>query len=390
MLGSPIPLLVALNVVGVNLISPVLPAYAAHFGVGFAAVSTLITVFAGARMSLRIAAGSLADRHGSRVVCASGGFVQMVGAVLAIVAPGFAVLLAARGVQGLGSSLFGTSINRYLLIATDRGDLGRATAGFQGGIIIGSTIGPVLGGTVAERFGIFAPFYFQAVIAAALIGASMVIVRDRSGSVDAAGRRVKPPPIRSVLGLGGFRLIMFVGFGLFVVRAGVTNLLVPAFADDVLSLSPGGIGTIISIGSVFSLMMMPVAGRMADRVGRWPVALIGAFGSAAMVAVYGLASSTLSLIVVTALAGMGAAFGAVAMPTMIGDIVPPGTEGRATGVYRIANDLGWVFGPMLLGLLADRGDFGVAFVIASLPLVAGGVLLLTSTGLRDGRWSRVG
>ena len=41
--------MVALNVIGVNLITPVLPSYATHFGVGITAASFLITIFALAR-----------------------------------------------------------------------------------------------------------------------------------------------------------------------------------------------------------------------------------------------------------------------------------------------------------------------------------------------------
>lgn len=386
MLGSPIPYLVALNVVGVNLIAPVLPAYATHFGVGFAAVSTLIAAFAAARMSLRIAAGSLADRHGSRFVCAGGGAVQMCGALLAIVAPGFGVLLAARAVQGMGSALFGTSVNRYLLIATDKGDLGRATAGYQGGIVIGSTIGPLLGGLVAERFGIFAPFYVQAALAAALVIASLNVVTEVQ-PVATAPKAERPPGLRALLTIGGFRLIMFAGFGLFVVRAGVTNLLVPAFSDDVLGLSPGAIGAVISFGSAMSLIVMPLAGRIADTTGRWPVAIVGMAGSAVTVALYSFATDLATIVVVTAGAGLVAGLGAVALPTMMGDIIPPGTEGRASGVYRMSADLGWVFGPLLLGALADRGNYTSAFNLTALLLLVAAAFLWRSPVLRDGRFA---
>jgi ACDE family multidrug resistance protein len=66
------PWMVALSVMGVNLIAPVLPAYASHFGAGFGAASTVVTVLAFSRMGLRSTAGTLGDRHGSRLVCIAG------------------------------------------------------------------------------------------------------------------------------------------------------------------------------------------------------------------------------------------------------------------------------------------------------------------------------
>ena len=382
MFGSPIPAMVALNVMGVNLIAPVLPAYADFFGVGFAAVSTLVTAFALARMSFRVRAGSLADRHGSRAVCTGGGFVQATGAIIASFAPGIGLLLVARGVQGVGSSLFGTSVNRYLLVTTERGDLGRATAGFQSGILVGGTIGPLIGGFVADRFGIFAPFYVQAAIALMLALVSRAFIRDQ-GDAHFEERRDRAS-IRSLVGIRGFKVVMFLGFGYFFVRAGAINVLVPAFADDVLALSPSLIGAIISFGSFVSLLVMPVAGHFADALGRWPVALTGALGTAAAVAAFGLADQTGGLFTVAAMLGVGIALVAVALPTMIGDLAPPGTEGRASGVYRIANDLGWIFGPATLGFLADGNRYGLAFAVAGVPLIIGAGVLLRGRDLRRG------
>lgn len=375
--GSPIPWMVALNVIGVNLIAPVLPAYASHFGVGFAAASTLVTVFALARMSLRLTAGSWADRYGSRIVCIGGGAVQTVGALLAVFAPSLSLLLAARAIQGMGSALFGTSINRYLLVVTGKAELGRATAGFQGGILLGSTIGPLVGGIVAERFGIFAPFYVQATIAALLAIVSSQYIRD--GALPARTDAATPAQtrsFRSVLQIRGFKVIMFLGFGLFFLRAGAISVLIPAFADVVLDLSPAMIGFLISLGSITSLIAMPIAGQVADRFGRIPVALAGAFSTAATVTLFGLADSAIGMMVISALLGLGIGLAAVALPTMIGDIAPSGTEGRASAVYRMANDLGWVVGPVTLGLLADSARYGLAFAVAGLPLAMGGAILM--------------
>jgi DHA1 family multidrug resistance protein-like MFS transporter len=378
LIGSPIPLMVALNVVGVNLITPVLPSYAAHFGVGIGAASFLITVFALSRMAFRLPAGSFADRYGSRVVCMSGATVQACGALLAAIAPGLGVLLVARAVQGAGSALFGTSANRYLLVVTEKEDLGRSIAGFQAGIVLGGTLGPLIGGVVAQQFGIFAPFYVQAGIAFALAGVSFIVINERGIHSPVSQRSRASTSVRQILAVPGFRVLMLCGFSLFFVRAGAINVVVPAFADEVLGMSPAQIGAVISLGSIVSLLIMPFAGRLADSVGRWQVAVAGALVTSATVALYGLATSSSQLFFVAALTGIGIGLAAVALPTMIGDIAPPGAEGRASGVYRMASDLGWVFGPATLGLLADSGQYGLAFVVAGVPFVVAAAVLARS------------
>jgi MFS transporter, DHA1 family, multidrug resistance protein len=372
--GSPIAWLVSLNVIGVNLVAPILPAYAAHYGVGIGIASSLLTAFALARMSMRLISGKMSDKRGSRVICMAGGAIQAVGAVVASFAPVFWVLLAARLTQGIGSSMFGTAVNRHLLVITDKAELGKATAGFQSGILLGNTMGPLIGGLVADSFGIFAPFMVQAVITSGIVVASWRFIGD--DMVEGASKEVIARPIRALLGLGGFKVVMVLAFGLFFVRAGATNVLVPAYADGVLALSPGQIGVIISLGSIVSLFVMAVAGRLSDSIGRRPVALAGVFISAVTVAAYSLANGTIEIAIVSALTGVGAGLAAVALPTMIGDMAPPGTEGLASGLYRMANDMGWIVGPTVLGIMADSSQFSIAFVVAGLPLLVGGLMFL--------------
>jgi DHA1 family multidrug resistance protein-like MFS transporter len=381
LVGSPIPLMVALNVLGVNLITPVLPSYANHFDVGIAAASFLITVFAVARMSARLPAGSLADQFGSRIVCMGGASVQAFGALLATVAPGLAVLLVARAIQGIGSALWGTSANRYLLVVTDKAELGKAIASFQGGIVLGGTIGPLIGGVVAQQFGIFAPFYVQAGLALALLVVSGFVIDRNDGHGVVGSDEAARPTFRQILAVPGFRVVMFGGFSLFFIRAGAINVVVPAFGDIILSMSPAAIGAVISLGSIVSLAVMPLAGRLADSRSRWEVAVLGALITAVTVALHGLVENEIQFFAIAALSGIGIGFVAVALPTMIGDLAPAGTEGRASGVYRMANDMGWIFGPTTLALLADQSRYGLAFLVAGVPL------LLAATALSRSRSS---
>ena len=371
---SPIPWAVALNVIGVNAIAPVIPAYAAHFGVGVALTSTVITAFAVARMSVRLVAGRLADRHGSRRISASGGAIQAGGALIAAFAPNIGILLGARAIQGTGSAMFGTSIYRYMLVTTEKEDLGRATAWYQAGILIGTTVGPLLGGMVADLFGIFAPFYLQMVLASVVAVVSLRFLGESTIDDDTPEQPLGRS-IVSLLRIDGFMVLLLLGFGLFFIRAGATNVLVPVFGDESLGLSASLIGAIISLGSVVSLVAMPIAGRVADTVGRVPVALAGAFVAALAVAGYGLTGTTVQLALVAATVGLGTGLSEVAVPTMVGDAAPRGAEGIVSAVYRISSDLGWVVGPIALGLLADSGRFGLAFVVAGAPLFLGGVIL---------------
>lgn len=88
-----------------DLIYVMLPIWQAEFGLGFAALGLMKTVFSGALAGFQIPAGFLAERFGTPIVLALGTGLAGLGYVLAGVSSGFEVLVAALFVGGLGASV---------------------------------------------------------------------------------------------------------------------------------------------------------------------------------------------------------------------------------------------------------------------------------------------
>jgi MFS family permease len=87
-----------------DLIYVMLPVWQAEFGLSYAAVGLLRGFFAGTMASLQIPSGLLAERFGAPVVLAGGTALAGLGYCLAGASAGFAMLLAALLVGGLGAS----------------------------------------------------------------------------------------------------------------------------------------------------------------------------------------------------------------------------------------------------------------------------------------------
>ncbi|KAB2874716.1 MAG: MFS transporter [Pseudorhodoplanes sp.] len=81
-----------------------LPVWQAEFGLSYAAVGALRAMFTGAMAGLQIPAGQLADRVGSATVLALGTALSGLGFGIAGASTGFAVLVVALLVGGIGSS----------------------------------------------------------------------------------------------------------------------------------------------------------------------------------------------------------------------------------------------------------------------------------------------
>ncbi len=374
---------VALTVMNMTLIVPVIPDYADEFRVSLAAAAGLISVFAAGRLLFRFWGGLGADRFGARRVALVSTVVVAAGAVVAASADEFWLLLAARAVQGVGVAALGVASNQYLLRITPREYLGRATSVFQTGIVAGASVGPFVGGVLADLGDLRTPFWAQGVLSLALIPVVLAVMKD--GDVEVRSVRTSMRLARDLVRNPVFLGVMALGFALFFLRAGARNALLPAYADEVGGLSPTAIGAVISASSLTSVVAMIPTGRLVDRVGRKPVTLVGVVVVVASVMLYAVTSSLWGLLAVSALTGLTVGLASVPLPTMVGDLAPAGTEGIASGVFRMANDAGWIVGPLVLGAMADAGQWGWGFVVAGIPLLLAGAAFLGAPETKPAR-----
>ncbi len=87
-----------------DLIYIMLPLWQAEFGLSYAALGLLRSAFVGAMASLQIPAGMLSERFGAAAILATGTALAGLGYCLAGSSAGFAMLLGALLISGIGSS----------------------------------------------------------------------------------------------------------------------------------------------------------------------------------------------------------------------------------------------------------------------------------------------
>lgn len=122
---------------------------------------------------------------------------------------------------------------------------------------------------------------------------------------------------------------------------------------------------------LFQILLMPAVGNLGDRFGRRPVFLVSLFAFGIDFLLMGLAPHIGWLFIGRAIAGgLGAVFGPA--NAAMADMSSPEERAASFGKVGAAFGLGFIFGPVIGGLL---GDFGprVPFYVAGALAIANGI-----------------
>jgi MFS family permease len=366
---------------GQGMVAPVLPLYADDFGVTTAQIGLTMTMFGLARMLFNVPMGILADRHGRRPLLVGGPIVVAVGMLGSGLAPTFVMLLLWRFVAGVGSAAYMTGAQIYLIDISEPRNRARHVAVNQGALLLGVSIGPGIGGLIAEVGGLTAPFIVVGLVA--LVAALYAWLRLPETAGAAADRSLGPTPRNRRAALDFLRTrdfvaLAWVSMAVFTVRAGANNTLIPLLADDEFGWGPGQIGVLFSSAAFVGLLLIGPAAWIADRFGRKiaivPTGLIAAGG----IAFVAIAPTAAWLIAGVLLIAVGSGVSGPAPAAYTADIAPPEIRGVAMGMYRTAGDLGIVVAPPLLGWIADHTSIPTALLVNAAFVAASALWFLVA------------
>ena len=156
--------------------------------------------------------------------------------------------------------------------------------------------------------------------------------------------------------------IDLLGFGLLIP-------ILPTFASKELSISDFDIGIIVGIYSLMQFIFNPVLGSYSDRFGRRPIILISLLLNAASYIIFSFAHSMFLLLLSRVIAGFGGSNISTAQ-AYIADITDTKNRSKGMGMIGAAFGLGFVFGPMMGGILSSYGYEFVGYTAAVFSFIA--------------------
>ncbi len=150
---------------------------------------------------------------------------------------------------------------------------------------------------------------------------------------------------------------------------GILIPILPTFASKDLGISDFGIGIIVAAYSLMQFLFNPVFGRISDKIGRRPVLVVSLLFTATSYVIFSFANSFLLLLASRMLAGLGGSNLGVAQ-AYIADITPKRERSKGMGIIGASFGLGFVFGPMIGGMLSEYGYAYAGFAAAAFSFSA--------------------
>lgn len=358
---------------GQGVISPILPLYARSFGVSTAAVGATITAFGLARLVTNLPAGEFADRRGRRTLLIGGPAITAVGMLGSGLAPNIWVLLLFRFVAGLGSGFYMTGAQIYLLDIASPEERGRFLATNQGALLVGVGFGPAIGGLVADAYGLAAPFLVVSCAAVATSIYGYIRLPETLGTTHDGKSEANPdldatPTTSSGKTISRFGLLRstdflavgFVSAGVFSIRAGVRQTLVPLELNQEFGLEVAELGTLFTALGVIGVLLIWPSGWAADRFGPKTLIVPTALAISVGMALVAVANTLTLFVVGLVIAAVGSSVTGPAPAAYVANLVAEDQRGVAMGMYRTFGDIGVVASPVLSGALADATSISVA------------------------------
>jgi MFS family permease len=370
------------STMGVGFIGPLLPLYARDLGAAGLSLGMIFAGFSMARFVLTPFIGRLSDRYGRRVFLATGLILFSGFSLLYISADSALHLILIRALHGASAGMVIPIAQAYIGDMSPEGKEGSYMGTFTVSLFAAFGIGPLLGGPLADRFGLRAPFVVMGALS--LVAFALVVARlpELGLHRDRWKRRVPVAGVirdTLVVALLVFRSTLAFGRGLVIP-------FLPFIAEE-RGASLSLIGVLLATNILLAAFMQIPFGRLADRVSRPLLTGLAMVGSAAVIFAIPFCETVGHLFFLQVATGTVGALGfpaAIAMATESGRRLSG--MGTVMAMFNSGMSIGLILGPLGGGVV--EGIFGLDFVFkgGSLVVAAGFVafVLLIRKAMREG------
>ncbi|RJX35413.1 MAG: MFS transporter [Desulfurivibrio sp.] len=363
---------------GIGIIVPVMPVFAASLGAGGLALGLIIAAFSITRGIFQPIVGNLSDRWGRKMFLVCGLLVYALVGLAMPEATSVLNLIVIRAFHGVGSAMIVPVAMACVSDLAPVGQEGRYMGLLNIAIFTGIGSGPLLGGFFTDLWGMASAFYAMAGLSS--LALLLVVFQ-------------LPAPERRDLGIRRLGIMEALRSmlcrrrtgGILLARMATMIIMVPTMAFLPLLMhqwfgsSGMEIGLVIACRTLVNALLQTPFGRMADRRDKAVLLLTGCLVISIVMCLVPLAGAFWQLLALFVLLGMGEA---IIWPTLGAYATEEGRrygQGTMMGVFSLAMSVGVFCGSLGAGFTMDLlglrwSFFIIGVLVLALSLVAIGLI----------------
>lgn len=352
--------------------------YRDAYGIAESGLGLVVAVGFFASFVSQVLIAPLADRGHAKVLLVLGFTLTVIGSLGMAFGTNLPVLLLGRIVMGIGAGMALPALRRIVIVA-DPENLGNNMGRLLSVDIAGFAIGPVLSALTVDTLGIQAPFL---IIAGAVVIVAAELFRV---PIPETAHDVRPTErfAFDLLKIPAVTGAVLIGLSLFLM-IGTFDSLWAVMMDDLEApswMADAGV-------SLFALPMIvlgPIGGRLAQRVGPYKVGAIGMFMGAVFMCLYGLLPSPYLMLGVFLLHTTNDGLSVTSAGIAVGMAAPAERQAGAQGLLGGLQTLTGGLSASLAGWGYDSFGRGATFITTAVIMVGLVVTGLVLAGPQ--RWS---
>lgn len=148
------------------------------------------------------------------------------------------------------------------------------------------------------------------------------------------------------------------------------------------------IGLVFAAFSISRAVLGPFVGRLSDRIGRKPLILAGLAVYAAVSVLYAVADNLWQLGIFRFVQGIASVMVTPIAQAYVGDLTPPGSEGRTLNAFYASQFIGMAIGPVLGGGIGAAWSYEASFLVMGALSVVSLVLVALTVPMDETAKSR--
>ncbi|HEX8600563.1 MAG TPA: MFS transporter [Chloroflexia bacterium] len=328
--------------------------------------------------------GALADRYARQPVIVRSFVAHLLAGVVAMLAGNIWLFLAGRAIQSFSLGNSGLMLTT-LAERTPQHRVGFAFAVMSGGSPLGAFLGPLLGGPVVDAWGFPALLAIDSAIMLLIILAMTFGYRDsfvgtnRGSLLGMAGDSLaiiwRSPRLRAL-----FPALFMLFAGWMLAFSFITLAVAEVYKGPKEYLGTAT-GIVVGVGGLVTMVLSPLLGWLADRVGHWRTLFVG---SGVLVLLWPLPLLTRDIvpfaILWAAINGLGSAVFAISF-SVLSASAPQEVRGRVMSFAYLPVNVGAIVGASVGSVITQVGVFTI-FPVAAV-LTALGVLSLVYAARKE-------